>query len=744
MVKKIIIFLYVAVLIVLGAATFIEHSEGRAFAMTYIYGAWWFSLLWALLVAFGVAWIVKKRVSHWSTWLLHGAMVLILAGALITHLFSKQGVLHLRQNVSTNLYYIQVTDVGMKANTLPFQVRLDKFDVVYHDGTEAAADYVSHVTIMDKGRDVKGVVSMNNILSYRGYRLSQNSFDEDLRGSLLSINNDPWGIGVTYVGYGLLFFSLIWLLIDPKGTFCQLLRSPLLKQGIVTCLFFCVGNLSANALPTLPKETAKEFGKLHILYNDRICPVQTFALDFTKKLYGKGHYHEYSAEQVLVGFIFWGDEWAREPIVKVKGGELKERLGIKKYVSVNSLFMTNQGDYLIGSLLQEYYNGNHDALHKQAIQLDDKLMVVMNLRSGAILKMFPHTHEGKTIWNSPSEKLPATVNTDDAVFISSAFNSLYQDTQSLDFAHFSRLLREIKDFQKRHGGISIPSPLRDASEYIYNKVSFVPFLFMLNLLMSILLLWLMVYRVSVKRVRGIVSRVALSSLLRDAVMLFSFLSLSASIALRWVIKGMLPMSNGYETMMFIAWFVMLSILFLRLKLRAMPEMLTSLMVMAGFLSSGFCLLVSHLGEMDPQITHVVPVLDSPLLSLHVSVIMLAYALLSLTCVCGVIGLVDRKRAEQLAVLSRLMLYPSLATLGIGIFVGAIWANVSWGQYWSWDPKETWALITFMVYAIAVHQQSLPLFRRPRVYHAFMLLSFLTLLMTYFGVSYFLGGMHSYA
>lgn len=743
MIKRIVFILYVAVLIVLGAATFIEHSEGRTFALTHIYGAWWFSLLWALLAAFGIAWMVKRHVRRWFLWLLHGSFVLILAGALVTHLFSRQGVMHLRQGEMTNQYYVAVTETGMRAKTLPFQVELKQFDVAYHDGTEAAADYVSRIAITDQGRHVEGVVSMNKIFSYRGYRMYQNSFDEDMRGSILSINNDPWGIGMTYVGYALLFFSLIYLLVDPKGTFRRLLRSPLLKQGAATALLLLVGTSIAHALPTLPKETAKEFGQLHILYNDRICPLQTFAVDFTKKLYGKKHYQEYSAEQVLAGFIFWGDDWASEPIVKVKGGELRERLGIRKHVSVNALFDQNQGGYLIGPYIQEYYSGNHDALHKQAIQLDDKLMVVMNLRSGNLLRIFPHTHEGKTLWASPSEKQPATVKTEDAVFVTSAFDRLYHDTQALDFKHFSEVVGEIKEYQARHGGTSLPGKTKDMAEYIYNKVSFATILFMVSLTMGILSLVLLIFQMTQYHGKE-TRRYRLQEAIRDGIMFLSFLALTICIALRWVIKGTLPMSNGYETMLFIAWFVMLITLLVRLKMPSLPKNLSSLIVMAGFLSSGFFLLVSHISQMDPQITHLMPVLNSPLLSLHVSVIMMSYALLSLTFVCGVVGLVMKSCAEQLAVLSRIMLYPSLTTMGLGIFIGAIWANVSWGQYWSWDPKETWALITFMVYAIAVHQQSLPTFRRPLVYHAFMVLAFLTILMTYFGVNYFLGGMHSYA
>jgi len=196
------------------------------------------------------------------------------------------------------------------------------------------------------------------------------------------------------------------------------------------------------------------------------------------------------------------------------------------------------------------------------------------------------------------------------------------------------------------------------------------------------------------------------------------------------------MSNGYETMLTLAWFIMLLALLIY---RRFP-----IVLIFGFLLSGFFLLVSHINQMDPQIGHLMPVLNSPLLSLHVSIIMMSFALLAMTFICGLTALCLPKLQEQLQLLSQLMLYPALTTLGFGIFIGAIWANISWGTYWSWDPKEVWALITFMVYAVAVHGGSLPFLRQPKAYHTYMTLAFLTILMTYFGVNFFLGGMHSYA
>ncbi len=227
------------------------------------------------------------------------------------------------------------------------------------------------------------------------------------------------------------------------------------------------------------------------------------------------------------------------------------------------------------------------------------------------------------------------------------------------------------------------------------------------------------------------------------VFILSLIALSVCIALRWIIRSSVPMTNGYETMILLAWFIMLLTLIVYRRFR--------IILTFGFLMSGFFLLVSFIGQMDPEITHVMPILASPLLSIHVSMIMMSFAMLSLTFICGVTALVlhflikkDLEIVEALKLLSQVFLYPALTCLSIGIFVGAIWANVSWGTYWSWDAKEVWGLITLMVYAVGVHSNSLPKLKQPVSFHIYMILAFFTILMTYFGVNYFLGGMHSYA
>ena len=776
MLKKIVITLYILIVVVLGAITFVEHSYGRDFALQHCYGAWWFSLLWALLTAFGVAYIIRQRMRRWPVVLLHASFVVILAGALLTHLTSRQGVIHLRMGVTTNEYYESATETGMRVAHLPFQLRLDRFNITYHEGTKAVADYETSFTLIDGEQQTEASVSMNKIFSHRGYRLYQSNYDEDQRGSVLAMNADPWGIPVTYTGYALLFFSLIYMLINPRGTFRRLLRSPLLQRTVLVILVFHCSLFTCRAatqpLPTLPREQADAFARLHILYNDRICPVETYALDFTKKLYGKRHYGPYSATQVLLGFIFWGDEWSKEPIVKIKGGDLKSQLDLPTYCSVNFFFNETMGGYIIGPYLKEYYNGANDGFHKQAAQIDEKIMLVMDLRQGTPLRLFPTPSSS---WMAPTEALPAGTAAADSVFITEVFNQLYADALSANYSHFSTTVAKIDQYQRVHGAASLPTATKDKAEHLYNRIPFATILFMFNLTLGFLMLFLSIWMMKGQRKFSSIWEKVGSGLL-----IFSFLALTLCIILRWMVKGTIPIANGYETMLLTAWFVMAITLLSTLhstcrgafflhfitkaarwfdyaaKRRKNSQLstLNTLLLTFGFLLSGFFLLVSHISQMDPQIAHMMPVLNSPLLTIHVSVIMMSYALISLTFICGLVAiiayLISRQSSlntyfvESLAVLSRIFLYPAITTMGLGIFIGAIWANVSWGNYWSWDPKETWALITFMVYAVVLHTQSLPLFRRPLAYHIYMVLAFLTILMTYFGVNYVLGGMHSYA
>ena len=754
MVKKIIFILYILVLVCMAAATIVEKSQGTDYAHAHYYGAWWFILIWAVLAALGAFYIIKRKVKCASTLALHLSFIIILAGALLTHISAKRGMIHLRIGQPTDTYMAQDEEQGMKEEKLPFSLCLQKFEAKMHDGTNAVADYSSKFTVIDGDDKSEGKVSMNNIYSHRSYRLYQSSYDEDGKGSVLAINADPYGIPVTYTGYALLFISLVWMLFDPKGGYRKLLKSPLLKKGaLMTALILSMGNIQTlhaesatgnlqNAV--LPKETAEKFGELHILYNDRICPVQTFALDFCKKIYGARSYQGLTAEQVLSGWVFYGNTWANEPFIKIKSGEMKTAMNLPDYASLNTFFNREMGGYTIGQYVQEYYNGQQDKFHQQAADIDGKIQIIMELREGISLKVLPYTFTknvkatkdhpfikaGTTTWFSPVDKLPQAVEQQHALYIRNVFSLLNGDVKAGNISRVNEFFVKMKKYQEVSSGNSLPTATQYKAERINNAFPFATILFMANLTLGFIALFYTIYRMTKKKEIKVLN-IALPILLG-----VSFLALTFGLALRWIISGNVPMSNGYESMLTVAWFVMLISILMQLRIR--------IVMVFGFLISGFFLLVSHINQMDPAIGQMMPVLNSPLLSIHVSIIMMSYALLSLTFICGIMGICLRSHGEELQALSRVFLYPALTCMGFGIFIGAIWANVSWGNYWSWDSKETWALITFMIYAVVVHTQSLPVFRKPLVYHIYITLAFLSIAMTYFGVNYFLTGMHSYA
>lgn len=758
MIKKITFVFYVVLIVVMAAATIIEHLNSTPFVSQYIYGAWWFSLLWALLVAVGVVYIAKSHLRKWNLLLLHLSMIVILVGAFLTHTTGFKGMIHLRGDQPTNVYTEMVSMSESRTHRLPFSVRLDHFDIQYHDGTQAASDYMTHFVITDGETITRATVSMNKVFYYHGTRFYQASYDTDNRGSYLSVNSDPYGLPVTYTGYGLLFFSLLWLLVDAKGTFRQLLRSPVLKKSLATLLLIFGFSTAIHAAeesisaPVVAQPVAEKFGDLYINYNERICPLQTFALDFVKKIYGKRSYKGADATQILMSWIFFGDAWNREPIVQIKSKEMRETFGLPEYTNVKAFFQN--GEYVLGQYAYDYQQGQQDALHKACYDMDNKLQVIMSLQKGTPLALFPHTfRHGKTQWFSPFEQYPKQLPKNDILLIKSYFPALYQAVAANDEANAIQLIEQLRSYQQHNAGESLPTDMQFKAEKCYNNIPFSTLLFILNLCLGFFTMGLVIRRLTSSKTQLLGLRPSILHGLLILLLVISFSALTFALALRWIISDNIPLSNGYESMLSVAWFSLLITIVMAFAMRS----LRLLIITFGFLLSGFFLLVSHIGQMDPAIGHIMPVLNSPLLSVHVSIIMMSYALLALTFICGLTALIlsalqrmrgcpqtGLEQSTALMTLSRIFLYPAMTTLGLGIFIGAIWANISWGNYWSWDPKETWALITFMVYAVLLHLQSVPALRTPKYYHIYTTIAFLTIVITYFGVNYVLGGMHSYA
>ncbi len=650
---------------IMAVGTFVEQREGAAYAAAHIYHTGWFFALWALLAVGGVAVLWRTRLWHRPcVLLLHVSLLLILAGAALSWMTSKEGTLHLRQGLPATHYETTGT---MLSAPLPFrQMTLDHFSVVCYPGTKTPQDFQSRVTYTTgNGLSHKAVISMNRILEVDGYRFYQTSFDPDRQGSVLTVYYDPWGTPTTYVGYALLALSMIALLFNRRETFMRLLRSPILRQG-TTFMLLITGSLSmqARSVPTISATRAERLEAMPVVYNGRVAPFNTLARDFLLKLYGRDTYKGLTPEQVVYGWLQRPDAWKDEPMLLMKDSGLRQQLGISgRYARLADLF-DETGQYRLLTL-------STDGQESKAVrELDEKVGIILMLTEGTLIR--------------PARNTP------------------------VDQHRFS-------------------------AEILYNKTPFVSLLFMTNLTMG-LLAFALLLAPPFRRRRLCWQAVCLLALL-------SWLTLAFTYALRWYVGGRIPLGNGYETMLFLALCLQTTGLLLH---RRLP-----VLVPFALLLSGFTLLVAHLVDKNPQITALMPVLQSPLLSIHVSLVMMAYALFAFTMLSAVVALVahgrgQSAREEQLTVLSQLMLYPAVFLLAGGIFLGAVWANVSWGKYWSWDPKEVWALITLLVYAVPLHRNALCSPHHAVAYHRYMFMAFFAVLMTYFGVNFFLGGMHSYA
>ena len=761
--KKFLFPLYTLLIVCMGVATIVEKLHGKDYAGEHIYGSWWFIVLWGLLAIIGMAFLVRMKVHRRvPVFLLHIAFVVMLAGALITHLTSQEGTVHLRMGKDVQTFL----DNEQRVQHLPFTMRLDAFSILRYPGTDAVMDYRCEIRTLSDSPLKEGekmIVSMNNIGKASGFRFYQSSYDEDGQGTHLLVTHDPYGIAVTYVGYLMLFVSLLWTMCSRHTRIRHLYRMA--TRPLLLLAVFCLASqhASATAEPynrktsepqTVSSEIAHELGKVVILYNGRLCPINTAATDFVTKLSGKASWNGYSADEIFTGWMIFYPDWELQKIIRIKSTEVQHMLGIEGGWASARDFYTSKGEYKLRGMVND--SQLPSATRKAIREADEKLQVISMFYGNEMLRMFPL--DGK--WHAPgSTELPLGTPEREFQFINHAMDQLVQAILADDVSGAKQMIAKIRLYQQEKVGDALPSKSMTNIEVLYNKLMSARWVTFLCLTLSLLLCLLLFLDEPNGRAERSVKGGRIIHLL-DLLYISSLLTyLSVLFALRWLISGHIPMSNGYETMLFMAW---VTLLITVLTMRRIP-----ILQAFGPVVASFCMLVATLASGSPQITNLMPVLQSPLLSIHVAMVMIAYALLAMITLLAIQGLClarSRKlnKLERTTALSQLLLYPAILALSIGIFVGGIWANVSWGSYWSWDPKETWALITLMIYAIPLHRSFIPgaipeptegsssrLVNSSALpssfkYHLFVLLAFLTVLMTYFGVNYFLSGMHSYA
>ena len=588
-----------------------------------------------------------------------------------------------------------------------------------------------------------------------------------------TVSHDPVGIAVIYTGYALLLLGLLAFFFTDKRfkkffgnalRYSSVIAIVLCLEATASAAENSVGEVSQTEKASveenpvkrgsvspkvLPKNIAAEFGRLYVLYHGRICPLQTLASDFSAKLYGTSGVKGLTDEQVLTGWMFYGTSWRNIP-------------------------MHNR---------------------KKAVDAMDKEATVKALYSGDLLKIYPlRDSTGRLGWYSQSDRLPEGIADEEWLFVRKSMDYIFELVVNREYSKLSESLGKLRRFQESKMGESLPPAYRIKAERAYNAL---PPLF--PIAGTFLILGLVMLAVAMRRMvrdenngaissfvrvtseesrkgptnlvddgRTVTKRWRLSGIFKIvgvAASFVFFLVLTIVLGLLWVASGHIPFSNGAETMLTIAWTAMLASV---LSFRKFPIMLPF-----GIIVASLATLVSAMGNANPAVTQLMPVLSSPLLSIHVSLMMLSYTVLAIIMVNGICGLVASLRhtsvsepvegsvfdhrsqvprqaqgassaSAKMARMSEALMYPALFLLGSGIIAGSIWANVSWGCYWNWDPKETWALITFLIASLGVHRTRLPFLMSPRAYHIYTLILSASVLFTYFGVNYLLGGMHSYA
>jgi cytochrome c-type biogenesis protein CcsB len=639
---------------------------------------------------------------------------------------------------------------------LPFSIKLNNFQIERYPGSESPSSYTSEVTVTDpvNNRKMDYRIFMNNVLNYGGYRFYQSSYDRDEKGTILSVNHDFTGTLITYIGYFLLSVSMLWSLFAPHTRFRKLLHktNKLYEQRktIVTilALLLSLPSFSQN-MPSKPDaEIAAKFGQLWIQdKGGRIKPLNSMHQEVMVKLVKHNSFKGFNPDQMLLGMLTYPAEWQQVPLITVNHPELKKTLGITgRKASFNNFFdKEKKQQYKIKDQVDLAYRkkpAERDKIEQELIKVDEQVNVFYMAMTGCLYRLFPVNNSTEKAWFAPSA-IPDCLPEKDSLFVTSSLSSFITTVQNSNLKKAARILDEISNYQEAHAGNLLPQATKLKAEILYNRLNIFMWLAIFFFIFGILLL---LYNITSLVYPPFLKNRILES--ASWLIIVGFAWHSFGIGLRWYVSGHAPWSNGYESMIFIAWALLLAGLLFS---RRSPLVLSVTALFAGIV-----LLVAHLSWMNPQITNLVPVLKSYWLTLHVAIIIGGYGFMTLGALLGFLNLFltglqthkNRVRIslaiDELTAINEMALVTGLYLMTIGSFLGAIWANESWGRYWGWDPKETWSLITVLIYAFVVHMRMIPGLRGRLAFNTASLLSFASVVMTYLGVNYYLTGLHSYA
>lgn len=752
--------------VVMAVATFVEYYFSTEIAQKFFYHAPLFFLIHLLLIINFILLLIrddyiKKR--RWALLIIHFAFIIILLGANVTFFFGKEGVIHLREGEQTN--QMTVYSKGQEYLVdLPFSLKLEKFRMMNYPGTNMASSYESDLVLKHKDISKNVSISMNKVLDVEAYRLFQSSYDQDEKGTVLTVNKDIFGRTVSYIGYFFLIIGCVWMFFDKKSRFNRL-NSELMKlkstEKTALLIFFLVlmnipvaeanqvtDSVKTNAISRIiPTEHAEKFGSLAIQYRGRVAPLNTLSSELLRKIHKKEKYKKFSSDQFLLSLLAMPQEWLEEPLIPVSNKDLKEYYAFDNpYISYKQAFDTS-GNYLFSKKLKEALMKSPESRNetdKALLKLNEKISLIYQLLSYDWLKIYPTGTSKDKNWYAPSHVL-LDIEQADSNFIKGSFagylSAINESLQTGDWSEADVALEQIKQFQFENDASLEISKNKFKLELIYNQLNIFSTTMILYLIVGVALLFMSLAIIFYKNRFTKLSLDILSFTVLIVLLYHTF-----GLILRWIIAGYAPWSNTYETLVYVSWITIFAgFVFIRKHVLALP---------LASIFGGIILLAASLNWLDPQITTLVPVLKSPWLTFHVAVLVAAYGFFGLSFMMGITNLLLSAfknkheslslRIKELTIINNMSLLIGLVMIIVGTFLGAIWANESWGRYWGWDPKETWALITIVIYTIVTHIHLIKKDMPDWVINLLSVLAFFSVLMTFIGVNYFFAGMHSYA
>lgn len=675
-------------------------------------------------------------------------------------------------NIDFTLFY------GSKAYVLPFKIKLNDFIATKYPGTEKSySSFESKVTVQDSTKSFDARIFMNNVLDYKQFRFFQSSFDPDEKGTVLSVNHDFWGTAITYSGYFMLFFAMMSIMFTKYSRFADLKRKlEVVKTKKAKLLTILVLMLSFNGFAQkhddhqhqtpsekqidsllnkykVPEDHAAKFGRLIIQDGGgRMKPVNTFSSELLRKVSHVESYKGMNSDQVLLSMTQYAKLWIEVPLIYIKSGNdsIRKIIGVDKEAQYAPFisFFDEKGNYKLSPYLDDAFkSANPNQFEKDFIETDKKVNLMESALSGRILKIFPIPNDSNNKWISYLELNESGMKGMDSTYTKSVlplyFGTLTNAADTKDYKTSNELLESINGFQKKFGAKVRPSEEKISLEILYNKSDIFKNLFMAYFTIGCLMLIFTILNIIFEKK---ILRIAINSSHIIIGILFGLHTIG--LIARWFISGHAPWSNAYESIIYVAWATMFFGLAFDRK--------SKLTVAASAFVTSMILFAAFMNWIDPEIANLQPVLNSYWLMIHVAVIVASYGPFALGMILGTVSLLlilftnEKNKVkmdlniQEITYINEMALTIGLIMLTIGNFLGGQWANESWGRYWGWDPKETWALISIMVYAFVIHARFVPSLRGKWIFNLMSMFAFVSILFTYYGVNFHLVGLHSYA